>query len=121
MYLAKSAMDFEGLVWKTRPGAWDVEPPGIFRGPWSRTVMLFQPRVTSSSARFVPTIPAPIMTMLGVEAMWFLLLLFVCCLLMRWSWLPEHDSAGLVQQHTVLAVPPHGAGQRQGFGIPSDR
>ena len=80
MYLAKAAMVFEGFVWKTRPGAWDVEPPGIFRGPWSRTVMLFQPRATSSSARFVPTIPAPIMTMLGVEAMWFLLLIFVCCL-----------------------------------------
>src|SRR6478735_7625069 len=69
VYLANSAMDLDGLVWKTRPGACDVEPPGMFNGPWSRTVMLFHPRATSSSARLVPTIPAPMMTVRGVDAM----------------------------------------------------
>ena len=84
--------------------------------------MLFQPRVTSSSARFVPTIPAPIMTMLGVDAMWFLLLIFVwwlcgfgCC------YLPEHDGAGPIQQHAVLAVPAYGAGQGQCLRVLANR
>ena len=62
MYLANRVIDFDGLVWKTSPGAWEVEPPGRSSGPCSTTVMSVQPRATSSSARLVPTMPAPMMT-----------------------------------------------------------
>src|SRR3712207_5324991 len=59
-------MVLEALVWKTSPGACDVEPPVSGRGPWSTTVTRFQPRAVSSSARLAPTIPAPMMTTRGV-------------------------------------------------------
>src|SRR3712207_3151277 len=59
-------MVLEALVWKTNPGACDVEPPVSGRGPWSTTVTRFQPRAVSSSARLAPTIPAPMMTTRGV-------------------------------------------------------
>src|SRR3712207_1569303 len=59
-------MVLEALVWKTSPGACDVEPPVSGRGPWSTTVTRSQPRAVSSSARLAPTIPAPMMTTRGV-------------------------------------------------------
>src|ERR671921_1864864 len=59
-------MVFEALVWKTSPGACEVEPPVSGRGPWSTTVTRSQPRTVSSSARLAPTIPAPMMTTRGV-------------------------------------------------------
>src|SRR6476661_4085855 len=116
VYLANRAMDLEGLVWKTSPGACEVEPPGMLRGPWSRTVMLFQPRVTSSSARLVPTMPAPIMTMRGDDSKG------VSPAALRvmsagGGCLPEHHGAGLVQQYAVLAVPADSAGEGQCFGV----
>ena len=65
VYLANRVIVFEGLIWKTRPGACEVEPPGRLSGPCSMTVMSDHPRDTSSSARFVPTMPAPMMTVRG--------------------------------------------------------
>src|SRR5918998_798477 len=59
-------MVLEALVWKTSPGACEVEPPDSGRGPWSTTVTRSQPRTVSSYARFAPTIPAPMMTTRGV-------------------------------------------------------
>src|SRR4028118_2210195 len=59
-------MVLEALVWKTSPGACDVEPPVSGRGPWSTTVTRSQPRAVTSSARLAPTIPAPMMTTRGV-------------------------------------------------------
>ena len=59
-------MVFEGLVWNTSPGACDVEPPVANSGPRSTTVTSVQPRSVSSSAREVPTMPAPITTTLGM-------------------------------------------------------
>src|ERR671917_133230 len=59
-------MVLEALVWKTSPGACEVEPPVSGRGPWSTTVTRSQPRTVSSSARLAPTIPAPMMTTRGV-------------------------------------------------------
>src|SRR3954462_657586 len=58
-------MVLEALVWKTKPGAGDVEPPVSGRGPWSTTVTRSQPRAVSSSARLAPTIPAPMTTTRG--------------------------------------------------------
>src|SRR5687768_14161639 len=55
-------MVLEGLAWNTSPGAWDVEPPGAGKGPWSTTVTSVQPRAESSSARAAPTTPAPMIT-----------------------------------------------------------
>ena len=69
MYFANRVIDFDGLVWKTNPGAWDVEPPGRSSGPCSTTVISVQPRETSSSARLVPTMPAPMMTTRGADSM----------------------------------------------------
>src|SRR3712207_3614414 len=60
-------MVFEALVWKTSPGACDVDPPVSGSGPWSTTVTWSQPRAVSSSARLAPTMPAPMMTTRGVE------------------------------------------------------
>ncbi len=68
-------MVLDGLVWNTSPGAWEVEPPGSSSGPCSMTVMSFQPRWMSSSARFAPTMPAPMMMTREVGDMVFLLLL----------------------------------------------
>src|SRR3712207_5293010 len=59
-------MVLEALVWKTSPGACEVEPPVSGRGPWSTTVTRSQPRAVSSSARLAPTIPAPTTTTRGV-------------------------------------------------------
>src|SRR6478609_7371110 len=58
-------MVLDWLFWNTRPGACDVEPPASSSGPCSTTVMSFQPRLASSSARLVPTMPAPMMTTRG--------------------------------------------------------
>src|SRR3712207_2374110 len=66
VYLANAVIVLEALVWKTRPGACDDEPPVSGRGPWSSTVTRSQPRAVSSSARLAPTIPAPMMTTFGV-------------------------------------------------------
>src|ERR687894_2431774 len=59
-------MVLEAFVWKTSPGACEVEPPVSGGGPWSTTVTRSQPRAVSSSARLAPTIPAPMMTTRGV-------------------------------------------------------
>src|SRR3954451_8670212 len=66
-------MVFEALVWKTSPGACEVDPPVSGRGPWSTTVTRSQPRAVSSSARLAPTIPAPMMTTRGVVGIALLL------------------------------------------------
>lgn len=66
VYAASSAIVREGLVWKTSPGAWEVDPPVSGMEPWSRTVTSAQPRRVSSSARLAPTIPAPMTTTRGV-------------------------------------------------------
>src|SRR5687767_275907 len=100
-------MVLDGLVWKTSPGAWEVEPPASSSGPCSTTVMLFQPRLASSSARLVPTMPAPMMTTRGDALIsgspgW----------LLRTLASAEYDGAGVVEQDAVLAVPLHGPGQR---------
>src|SRR5438128_12661294 len=58
-------MVLDGLTWKTSPGAWEVEPPVSGSGPWSTTVTRSTPRAVSSSARLVPTTPAPMMTTRG--------------------------------------------------------
>ena len=63
--LARSVIVFDGLVWNTRPGACDEDPPVSGSGPWSRTVTRSQPRAVSSSARLVPTMPAPMITTRG--------------------------------------------------------
>src|SRR3954451_16632898 len=62
-------MVFEALVWKTSPGACEVDPPVSGSGPWSTTVTRSQPRAVSSSARFAPTMPAPMITTRGVVDM----------------------------------------------------
>src|SRR4051794_10210841 len=69
VYRANSAIVLEPLVWNTRPGAWDVEPPVAKRRPWSTTVTSAQPRSTSSSASEQPTMPAPMITTRGEAAM----------------------------------------------------
>jgi hypothetical protein len=51
-----------GFVWKTRPGACELDPPVTKSGPCSSTVTSVQPRAVSSSARAHPTTPAPTMT-----------------------------------------------------------
>ncbi len=58
-------MVLDPLVWNTRPGACEVEPPVANSGPRSRTVTSVQPRLVSSSANEVPTIPAPMTMTLG--------------------------------------------------------
>src|SRR5919108_4061306 len=55
-------MVLEEFVWKTRPGACEVEPPVAGSGPWSTTVTSVQPRAESSSASAAPTTPAPMIT-----------------------------------------------------------
>ncbi len=65
VYRASSVMVFDGLHWNTRPGAWELEPPVAYSGPWSSTVMSVQPRTDSSSASAAPTTPAPMMTTRG--------------------------------------------------------
>ena len=60
---------FDGLTWNTSPGAWEVEPPVSGSGPWSTTVTRSMPRSVSSSARLVPTTPAPMITTRGVVDM----------------------------------------------------
>ena len=65
VYFANSVMVLDGLVWKTRPGACDDDPPVVNKGPRSSTVTSVQPRAVSSSASDVPTIPAPMTTTLG--------------------------------------------------------
>lgn len=71
-------MVLDGPVWKTRPGACEVEPPGAGSGPCSRTVTSVQPRAVSSSASEQPTMPAPMTTtrelFAGVRDMTLLLL-----------------------------------------------
>src|SRR5918997_1061727 len=62
-------MVFDGLTWNTSPGAWEVEPPVSGSGPWSTTVTRSTPRAVSSSARLVPTTPAPMITTRGVVDM----------------------------------------------------
>src|SRR6266571_2183399 len=52
----------DGFVWKTRPGAWEVEPPVAGRGPWSTTVTSCQPSCVRWSATLQPTMPAPTTT-----------------------------------------------------------
>src|SRR5699024_2640990 len=54
---------------KTRPGACEVDPPGVSSGPCSSTSVFVAPRWASSSARFAPTMPAPMMTMRGAVLM----------------------------------------------------
>ena len=71
VYVANSVIVLEELVWKTSPGACEVEPPVSGSGPWSTTVMRSHPRSVSSSARLAPTIPAPMMTTRGVVDMCF--------------------------------------------------
>src|SRR3954464_14014855 len=66
-------MVLEALVWRTSPGACEVEPPVSGRGPWSTTVTRSQPRAVSSSARLAPTMPAPMITTRGVADMAVLL------------------------------------------------
>src|SRR5690349_7155361 len=58
-------MVLEELVWKTRPGACEVEPPVAGSGPWSTTVTSVQPRAEISSASAAPTTPAPMITTRG--------------------------------------------------------
>src|SRR6476659_7878485 len=65
VYRANSVIVFEPFVWNTSPGAWLDEPPAAQRVPWSTTVTSVQPRAVSSSARFAPTIPAPMIATLG--------------------------------------------------------
>ena len=43
VYRAKLVMVLEALIWKTSPGAWDVEPPVSNSGPWSTTTTSRQP------------------------------------------------------------------------------
>src|SRR5215212_9802551 len=65
VYRAYSVIDFDGFVWKIRPGACDVEPPAAHSRPCSTTTTFVQPRSVSSSASPVPTIPAPMITTRG--------------------------------------------------------
>src|SRR5258706_13842433 len=64
----------EPLVWKTTPGACDVEPPGFQSLPFSSTMTSQYPRSVSSSANEQPTIPAPIITIFAINAPEFLLI-----------------------------------------------
>ncbi len=52
----------EPFVWKTSPGAWEVEPPVSKSGPWSRTRTSVAPSSARWWAALVPTMPAPTMT-----------------------------------------------------------
>jgi hypothetical protein len=52
----------DGLCWKTRPGACDVEPPVWNSGPWSTTTTSCQPRSARWWATLAPAIPAPTIT-----------------------------------------------------------
>src|SRR6478735_10787502 len=108
-------MERDGLVWKTSPGAWEVEPPGVASGPCSTTVMSVQPRLTSSSARLAPTMPAPMITTRGL-----LMIDYSSC----WSRVlrgsAEDHGAGAVAQHPALAVPAHRSRQRQRLGVAAD-
>src|SRR6476469_999064 len=54
-----------GLVWNTRPGACEDDPPGAGNGPWSTRVMSSHPRADSSSTSAAPTTPAPTTTTRG--------------------------------------------------------
>src|SRR5688572_29964731 len=67
VYRANSAMVLEPLVWNTRPGAWEVEPPAANNGPCSMTTTSDQPRRTSSSASEQPTMPAPMIATRGLD------------------------------------------------------
>lgn len=58
-------MVLEELVWKTSPGACELDPPVANRGPCSSTVTSVQPRSVSSSLSAQPTMPAPMITTLG--------------------------------------------------------
>src|SRR6478735_994117 len=105
-------MERDGLVWKTSPGAWEVEPPGVASGPCSTTVMSVQPRSTSSSARLAPTMPAPMISTRGL-----LMIGYSCCWSRDARTSAEDDGAGPVAEHPSLTVPAHGAGQRQRLGV----
>ena len=67
VYRARSLITFAELVWKTSPGACELDPPVAGNGPWSTTVMSLQPRPDSSSASAAPTTPAPMMTTRGSD------------------------------------------------------
>jgi hypothetical protein len=43
VYFANSVMVLDGLVWNTRPGACDDDPPVVNNGPRSSTVTSVQP------------------------------------------------------------------------------
>src|SRR2546423_250878 len=57
VYRANSVIVFDALVWNTRPGACEEEPPVANSGPWSTTVTPVHPRLVSSSATAQPTTP----------------------------------------------------------------
>src|SRR4051812_12735956 len=67
VYVANALIVFDGFVAKTRPGAWEDEPPVVNSGPRSSTVTSMYPRAVSSSARAAPTTPAPITTTFGMN------------------------------------------------------
>lgn len=64
---ANSVIDFDGFEENTSPGACEVEPPGMPKGPCSMTSVFVQPNCASSSARLAPTMPAPMMMTRGAE------------------------------------------------------
>src|SRR5690625_3046863 len=75
-------MVLDGLIWKTKPGACDDDPPVLKRGPWSTTVTSWAPRCVSSSASAAPTTPDPIMIIFDVAV--YVLAIFpllgcICC------------------------------------------
>ena len=48
---------FRGVVWKTSPGAWLVDPTVSKGGPWSSTMMSRHPLAARWYAALRPTIP----------------------------------------------------------------
>src|SRR4051812_12629350 len=106
VYFANSVIVLDAFVWNTRPGACDVDPPVRGSGPWSSTVTSAQPRAVSSSARFAPTMPAPMITTVGA--------------VMAELLLPEDDGAVAVEQDAAFAVPADRAGQGERFGVAAD-
>src|SRR3712207_4443863 len=61
-------MVLDGLVWKTSPGACEVEPPASKSGPWSTTTTSLHPSPVRCSAALQPTMPAPMITTLALSS-----------------------------------------------------
>src|SRR5215210_6071558 len=62
LYLARSVIVLDGLVWNMSPGACEVDPPASKSGPWSKTTTSRQPSRLKCSATLQPTMPAPTIT-----------------------------------------------------------